>query len=309
MHDNGAAFLDQQAAARPQVVRAKSYQAQVEQLWTDGLPRGSLTGWPSLDQYYTVAPGQWTLVTGYPSMGKSEFVDALAVNLSHQGWKFLVYSPENQPTSVHLAKLSEKLAGKPFGVSAGAERMSLAEAKEHLATINERFRFIQPALDSPPTIPELLEAITPELAELSGTECVPVGVVIDPWNEVETSRQAGMSETEFVSKSLTQLRNWARHHNVHVWLVAHPQKMKRENGKLPIPTPDSVSGSAHFWNKADCALTVHIADRERDEVNILVQKMRFKHLGRRGLTTLRYDISTGRYRDISVLPRPVTSWA
>ena len=39
MHD-GAAFLDQQAAARPQVVQAKSYQAKVEQLWTDGLPRG-----------------------------------------------------------------------------------------------------------------------------------------------------------------------------------------------------------------------------------------------------------------------------
>ena len=54
MHD-GAEFLDQQAAARPKVVRAKSYQAKVEQLWTDGLPRGSLTGWPSLDQYYTWA--------------------------------------------------------------------------------------------------------------------------------------------------------------------------------------------------------------------------------------------------------------
>jgi hypothetical protein len=38
--------------------------------------------------------------------------------------------------------------------------------------------------------------------------------------------------------------------------VAHPQKVARENGKLPVPRPDMISGSQHWWNKADNAITV-----------------------------------------------------
>src|SRR5690348_17390430 len=38
----------------------------------------------------------------------------------------------------------------------------------------------------------------------------------------------------------------SRSNGVHVWLVAHPAKQKRgDDGKLPIPTPDMISGSQH----------------------------------------------------------------
>ena len=96
---------------------------------------------------------------------------------------------------------------------------------------------------------------------------------------------------------------------MHVWLVAHPQKLKREGGKLPIPTPDSVSGSAHFWNKSDIALTVHREgdDKTSGEVSIIVQKCRFKHIGRRGVAVLRYDRITGTYSDPKAGPRAIRS--
>jgi twinkle protein len=84
---------------------------------------------------------------------------------------------------------------------------------------------------------------------------------------------------------------------VHVWIVAHPQKMKREDGKLPVPTPDMISGSQHWWNKADCAITVwrDLANFDSREVDVYVQKCRFKHIGRSGFVTLTYDRVTGRY--------------
>src|SRR5688500_6049465 len=84
-------------------------------LWKSGLPSGFKTGWRPLDPYYTVVPGQLTIVTGWPGSGKSEWVDALAVNLLDAGWGFAFFSPENQPYELHLAKLAVKCSGKPFG--------------------------------------------------------------------------------------------------------------------------------------------------------------------------------------------------
>src|SRR5690349_14029646 len=74
-----------------------------------GLPRGSSTGWRAVDALYTVPLGQWTLVTGTPGSGKSEWLDALMVNLAKQGdWHFAIFSPENWPLKLHVSKLIEK---------------------------------------------------------------------------------------------------------------------------------------------------------------------------------------------------------
>ena len=310
MHDKGTDFLDGQIASRPTVHTANEFWPEIEDLWENGLPGGSRTGWPALDKLYSVAPGQFTLVTGYPSSGKSEFVDALLVNLSHIGWRFVVFSPENQPIALHVSKIIEKVSGKPFG-QGPTERVSLEEVGRHVEQLSDTYRFVQGPRDSTLTIPAVIEAVTPALRELGGRH---QGLVIDPWNELEHWRPSGMSETEYVSQALSALRNWAREKDIHVWLVAHPQKLKRIDGKLPIPTPDSVSGSAHFWNKADCALCVYRELNKEGEgvgsdVSILVQKIRFRHIGRRGIARLRWNRLTGTYIDPDAGPRAVEEGA
>ena len=124
------------------------------------------------------------------------------------------------------------------------------------------------------------------------------GIVVDPWNQLEHHRTAGMSETEYISQTLSTVIDWVRKSNVHLWLVAHPAKMQKnkDTGKLPIPTPNDVSGSAHWWAKADNCITVWRDQVEgSQEVDIHVQKIRWKHIGKVGLATLRYDRVTGRY--------------
>mgnify|MGYP003110091360 FL=1 len=69
----------------------------VQNIYEGGMPSGERTGWESLDELYSPVQSQWTLLTGIPSMGKSEFMDALAVNLANAGWVIGVCSPENQP--------------------------------------------------------------------------------------------------------------------------------------------------------------------------------------------------------------------
>ena len=82
----------------------------------NGLPPGDRTGWESIDKHYTVYPGQFTVLTGIPSHGKSEWLDALMVNLS-KTWQFCIFSPENYPHAIHISKLLEKQPPKVSGQS------------------------------------------------------------------------------------------------------------------------------------------------------------------------------------------------
>jgi hypothetical protein len=56
-------------------------------------------------------PGELTIVTGLPNSGKSEWIDALAVNLARrEGWRIALCSMENSAKE-HGRKLMEKYIG------------------------------------------------------------------------------------------------------------------------------------------------------------------------------------------------------
>lgn len=86
-----------------------------------------------MDQIYKVVPGELTIVTGVPNSGKSEWIDALLVNLAVQnGWTFALCSMEKSVRH-HARQLLEKYVGKPFFDKAiyskdkGLRRMSAEE--------------------------------------------------------------------------------------------------------------------------------------------------------------------------------------
>jgi len=254
-----------------------------------GMIKGEPTGWDSVNGLYTPAPGQWTLVTGIPSMGKSEWLDALAVNIAENaGWVFGVCSPENQPISWHAAKLIEKRMNERLV----AGRVNQAKFHEAKAWLNEHFHFIMP---EEPTLDSVL-AKAKVLVRRHGMK----GLIIDPYNELDhTKRKDGVNETEYVSTFLTQLRKFARENSIHVWLVAHPAKlMKEKNGEYPVPDGYTVSGSAHFYNKADNIVAVHRDVRNpQAPTEVHVQKIRSRWLGRRGTAFLQWQSNSGRFRE------------
>lgn len=288
--------------AWPEVTSHAQLLPEIEQLWRDGLPPGDRTGWPSVDRLYSVVPGQLTIITGWPSSGKSEWLDALLVNLMHQGWRIAIFSPENQPVSLHAAKLLEKVSGRPFG-HGPTERMTLEEIRElSIDLLAGRVAFVRAPDEGARTAENVIASAKPWLDNFIGQKRA---LVMDPWNELEHCRPSNVSETEYISQQLSLVRNWARAHSVHVFIVAHPRSARREDngGQLPVPRPDMISGSQHWWNKADCAITVY-RDLNPDappEVQIHVQKIRFKHVGRIGAVTLRYDRVTGRYHEMPAL--------
>lgn len=286
----GLAVLDQYRTRRPRRATLQDKAESLLNLWERGLPGGDKTGWTSVDPLYSVALGQMTIVTGWPSSGKSEWLDALLCNL--RGWRFVMCSPENQPVELHMAKLMEKVAKKPFG-RGPRDRIAKEELTE-VADELRNFTFLEPPASGAFQITDVLH----EAQEILGEEGKR-GLILDPWNEFESTRPAGLSETEYVSQTLSLIRNWARKQKVHVWIVAHPQKMRLADGTLPVPRPDMISGSQNWWNKADACITVYRDfTKQDDRVQIHVQKVRFKHIGKQGVAELVYDRVTGLYADV-----------
>lgn len=263
----------------------------VHHLYQQGRGRGLSTGWASVSEIYTVAPGQLTVLTGVPNSGKSEWLDALMVNLAEtHGWRFAVASFENPPEE-HIAKLVEKRLGMPFW-DGPTPRMSEAQLREGEAWVRDHFWLIR-ADDEAPTIDIILNSASAAVLRYGIR-----GLVIDPYNEIEHRRPPAMSETEYVSQLLGRVKRFAQNHSCHVWFVAHPAKLYRDKGKLPIPSLYDISGSANWVNKADVGIVIHRQPKEEGgKTQIHVRKMRFKWVGRIGVATLTYDVATGTYHE------------
>ncbi|WPT16291.1 Twinkle-like protein [Picochlorum sp. SENEW3] len=271
--------------------------------------QGVKTGWPTLDRYYRVVPGELTIVTGVPNSGKSEWIDALLCNLSEQqGWQFAMCSMEKRATD-HARQLAEKYVGKPFfdlPYSKGTPRMSFEELDSAMDWVDDRFHLIRYEDDELPSVDWVLD-----IARAAVYRYGIRGLVIDPYNELDHQRPSSMSETEYVSKMLTKVKRFAQTAGVHVWFVAHPRQLHQWKGEAP--NLYDISGSAHFINKADNGIVIH---RNRDpdgespdSVEILVRKVRNKAAGTIGNCSLSYDRRNGRYLDFEDPTPPRTSEA
>jgi twinkle protein len=259
--------------------------------WQGGVRSGLSTSLAAVDEVYTIAPGQLTVVTGVPNHGKSEFIDQIMVNLARkEGWSFGVCSFENPPDE-HIIKLIEKWVGMPFW-DGPTPRMTSTNVEAALGKVGEHFHFIRSETDEAPVIDWILEKAR-VLVRRQGIR----GMVIDPYNEIEHRRPDRMSETEYVSALLSKVKRFAQNHGVHVWFVAHPAKMRTEGGRTPVPTLYDISGSAHFVNKADCGIVVHRGE-EKNTTEIWVRKIRFKWVGQQGKAVLRYNPASGVYTDL-----------
>lgn len=298
----GREFLQGKMDERPRTLSPIELREELLHVHRVGYGRGDRAGWSQVDRHFTVAPGQVTTITGYPNSGKSQFMDSLALNLARQGWRFCFCSLENIPIVLHVEKLIKQYIGKPVreGLST---RMSEDEMIEAAVDMADWFNFILPAEKKPnPSLHDVMEVIEQNFKqrELWGAKESKMAAVIDPWNELEHFRPRGMSLTEYIGESLSLLRQWSRQTRIHVFIIAHPAKQPRlrDSGKLPVPTPDMISDSAHFWNKSDNCISVALQDEHNSPaVDIHVQKIRFSHIGHRGMVTLNFDRISGRYHE------------
>lgn len=273
------------------IVSVGSMYAEIRDLYDNGVQKGKTIDHQSIDDLITWETGRLAIVTGIPSSGKSEFVDYVVskLNILH-GWKVAYFTPENYPLKFHYTKIYEKLIGKKFSRDKSTE-VEWDMAYEY---IKENYFYILNEEDL--SINSILES-SKILVKTRGIKIV----VIDPYNKLE--HKYNDSETQYISRFLDQIINFAKLNDILIFLIAHPRKIE----KGAVPSLYDISGSANFYNKTDYGMTVHRITSDDNvminEVNVHFQKIKYKHLGTQGVVHLNYDYVSGRFntggRDLS----------
>jgi twinkle protein len=273
------------------VFSPSDFHSQVLDLYRGNVAQPLGFGYTELDKHYRVKPGQFHVVTGIPNHGKSNFMDQLAVNLAEQqGWRFAIFSPEHS-TEQHIARLAEKRMRAPF-YEGPSPRAGEPQVKEALAWLEDHFQFIDSS-EHTPTADWIIDRAK-ALALRHGIN----GLVVDPYNEIEASRPPNITETEFISQTISKFKRFGTTHDVAVWIVAHPHKIGKEaDGSEPPPGLYQISGSAHWRNKADAGIVVH-RDFDRQVTQVFVKKIREQpHCGQIGKAEFVFDVGRRVYTE------------
>ena len=256
----------------------KEFHDAVQNIYDGNEQKAFSTGFKELDKIYKIMPSTFNLVTGIPNHGKSNFLDQILLNLAENlDWNFAIFSPEHS-TPNHIRRLLEKRCRKPFDIGMNA-RISQTELNEGVEFLDDHFRFIENT-EEIPNIEFILSK-----AKLAKQRFGIKGLVIDPFNQISPERDYAKREDEHIRDIIAKCQQFARNHQLVVWMVAHPHKLHRnDSGMIPPPDLYQVSGSAHWANMADVGLVVH-RDFENDTTRIITRKIReqgvYGHIGQK----------------------------
>jgi twinkle protein len=269
----------------------------VMSIYDNGMPTGDKTGDPQLDEHVGFMPGELTMVTGVPSHGKSIYLDQVSLGLAkHSNWNFGICSPESFPLGFYFTRLIKRITGRKFS----ANNIKMDELLKVKDWIGDRYNMIMPEEGFS------LESILDKAKHLVLRKGIK-GLIIDPWNRIESTIPAGYNENKFISEQLLKIIKFARANQVHVFLVAHPTKMQKAPGSdnYIVPNLYSISGSAHFFNMTQNGLTVY-RNYETGMTEIHIQKVKWEHLGKIGMLEYSYNENNARFVGPGI--EPDLSW-
>lgn len=245
------------------------------------------SGFPEFRNKIALAPRTLSVVSGHPGHGKSTLMGNIWFNTAAtEGINIIVASFENHPMPDYRKMLRQFWAGLP------EREMNADQCRQADDFIHEHYRFIVHPQERP-TLEWLLD-----MASGGGDFEV---LLIDPWNRIESQRQAKETETEYIAYCLTELRLFAKNMDCHVQIIAHPAK---RDPKFRDRTPclEDISGSKNWDNMPDQGFIVHRdkfwdpATNERQfDAKLYHMKARYEELGYPCCMEMRMSPKNGRF--------------
>lgn len=272
----------------------------VYDLYQNGLPKTMKLTKPcffGLDNIFSTMEGQMTVVTGIPSHGKSNFLEWYLLNLiDEHNVKVSVFSPEHNPMELHMTNFIQKAVGKPFfGTVDGVERVNEEDIKRFGEWSNERLYLTGGGAGEVVNWTWIIEKFKEQIFTFG------INVfVVDAWNKVQMPK--GYNGKEGIDAILTKLTAFCQQHQVQLFLVAHPTKMKKNDKtkQYEVPQLYDVSGSSDFRNQTHNGFTVYRnfagENDEEGSTDFYNLKTKFSFQGQiGGVIKFRYHVPTARY--------------
>lgn len=285
-HTISGEVLEESKSKKCSVTIPSDCLSKINNLYFHGHEKGYELEWMSMKKLMRIVPGWLHIFTGFPGDGKTEFMLDIAMRLAvSKKLRWAIFSPENYPVEDILSNLLEKVIKKNFF---GQGRMSWLEVEREIReTITDRI-IILGEKDESVSLENILNTVRD--LEIDG-------LIIDPYNELESARPSAMSNTEFIGYNLIRLRRFAKMYNKIAFISAHPSKPKpNDKGELFVPTLYSIADSAHWKNKADFGICVY-RNEETKLTDIHISKVRSKYNGEKGIASLVFDKVTGTFSD------------
>lgn len=272
------------------------WESKYDEYLINGMRGGYKTGKFEFDKIFSTYTGQYIVVTGIPSSGKSDWVDEMCIGYNRMyQWKTAFASPENKPNVIHASKLEAKICGQWVNKKSQVESAWHQHAKQY---INENFKFIDlPAYD----LDSVLEKAE-DMVFRFGIKCL----VIDPYNKVRLKGSAGKNITEQTNDYLIKIDEFARKHDILVILVAHPRKPDLSDAKSYEPSFYDIKGGGEFYDMSPHGLLVH-RDYVNNAVKVKVLKVKFSHLGsNNAFCWYKWNPLSGRYSEYGIQNKDAT---
>lgn len=248
-------------------------------------------GFAGWEDHLRLFAGEFMVISGIPSEGKSTFTLNLLYNLAQKhGWKTAICSPEMPAVPILQDRFRRLyLDGSPTNET--LDRIAEADAwtERHFTFVD-----LDPTGMSDSDEPFDLQWIIDRAADAVLRDGIRV-LVIDPWNEIEHAREKGESGTDYISRAIRMLKRFGRLYGVVVIVVAHPTKDMNERGKRRVPNLYDIEGSAAWYNKADHGIIVEKVRDQAYDAHIHIQKVKFREAGMTGSLAAMFDKTTERF--------------
>jgi len=262
-----------------------------------GKAKGKTTYFEDFDKHWTWRRKEVSFVGGIGNMGKTIMINNLAVlRAVNDGWKFAVFSPEQDPPDDFYNDLIHTYVGKSTEPH-HANQMTPQEYKEGMDFIGKHFFYIFPA-DEPPT-PEYINSCFEFAIKKHGVDVV----VIDPFNQLDNDWKKHGRDDLYISEFLGNCKRFSQKHNVAYLIAGHPKgNLQKNGGNYEQPNVYDYAGGAMWNNKCDNILCYHrpyaITEPESTECFFISQKIKKRKLtGIPGSIQMSFNVMTNRFED------------
>lgn len=265
------------------IVKANSCQIEMSNLLKPQNFRGMEVGdIHELNEHYTARIGNTTVLTGFPTSGKSYLALNILIGLTmKRKCKHFIYTPEmGSPAEIYLL-IIEIITGLRVG-----HGLTEAIVIDLLPIVSEYFYVYDP--ENTPNMDTLCNAV-----KIAKQETGIHTFLIDNMNDL--SHQIQGTQDIYFEGQLVTFNRTAKAARVHGFLLAHPRNPRPEEINI-CPSPDQIKGGSAWWSKAQNILSI---SRNEATLTVTVFKAKPRGTAKRGVFEIYLDMDKNTYYGFS----------